>query len=75
MKTSHLRPLRATVLVLSSISMLSFAQTLPGLGNPVIVGGAAVYKGDPLDANVKIDKVLEIQGPPPLAGCQHFNFR
>ena len=75
MKTSHLRPLRATVLVLSSISMLSFAQTLPGLGNPVIVGGAAVYKGDPLDANVKIDKVLEIQGPPPAGWVPTFQFQ
>jgi hypothetical protein len=73
MKTSHLGSLRATVVVLSSVSALSFAQTLPGRGN--IDGTAAIYQGDRLDANVKIDKVLEIQGQPPAGWVPKFEFQ
>lgn len=75
MKSSHRRHARTTALVLSTMSMLSFAQILPGLGNPVFVDGATVYKGDPLDANVKIDKVLEIQGQPPAGWVPKFDFQ
>jgi hypothetical protein len=57
---------RIHALVVSSLSVLAYAQILPGLGNPVIIDSAAQYKGDPLDANVKIDKVLVIRGKPPV---------
>lgn len=62
-------------LVLSSLSAFAYAQTIPSVGNPVIIDSAPHYKGDPLDANVKIDKVLVIQGKPPAGWTPKFEFQ
>ena len=66
---------RIHALILSSLSVLAYAQLLPGLGNPVIIDNAPHYKGDPLDANLKIDKVLVVQGKPPAGWTPKFEFQ
>lgn len=66
---------RIHALILSSLSVLAYAQLLPGLGNPVIIDNVPHYKGDPLDANLKIDKVLVVQGKPPAGWTPKFEFQ